>query len=252
MSTALSNQDIYERIYAAISERRLLPGTKLSEERLAQTFRTHRSRVREVLMRLSQEMLIELRANRGAFVACPTPRDLRDVFDMRRALERAIVVQLTERYGGQPVAALRSHIASEDEARASGDRASLARLTGEFHVRLALITDNRMFSDALRQLSALTSLAIAQYDAHAVHACPPHEHADLVAAIESGDAKRAERLLLAHLDHVEQGIQQPSAEPEELDFEHIFQLSPAPSDAAPKAAPAAKPAKATKTARKKD
>ena len=32
----LSNQEIYERIYAAISERRLLPGTKLSEERLAQ------------------------------------------------------------------------------------------------------------------------------------------------------------------------------------------------------------------------
>ena len=248
MSTALTNQEIYERIYSAISERRLLPGTKLSEERLAQTFRTHRSRVREVLMRLSQEMVIELRANRGAFVACPTPRDLHDVFDMRRALERAIVVQLTERYGGQPVAALRSHVASEDEARASGDRASLARLTGEFHVRLALITENRMFSDTLRQLSALTSLAIAQYDAQATCACPPHDHAQLVAAIEQGDAKRAERLMLAHLDHVEQGIQQPASEPDELDFEQIFQL---PTPPAAKPAKPAKPAAPPRPARRK-
>ena len=84
----LSNQEIYERIYAAISERRLLPGTKLSEERLAQAFHASRTRIREVLMRLSQEMVIELHANRGAFVASPTPRDLRDVFAVRRALEQ--------------------------------------------------------------------------------------------------------------------------------------------------------------------
>lgn len=236
MTVALTNQEIYERIYSAISERRLLPGMKLSEERLAQTFRTHRSRIREVLMRLNQEMVIELRANRGAFVACPTPRDLHDVFDMRRALERAIVAQLAERYGGQPVVALRSHIQSEDEARANGDRTKLAQLTGEFHVQLALITENRMFSDTLRRLSALTSLAIAQYDALAISACPPHEHAELVAAIEQGDVKRAERLMLDHLDHVEQGIQQPASEPAELDFEQIFQLSPHPSGTAAKPA----------------
>jgi len=38
VNQTLTNQEIYERIYAAISERRLLPGTKLSEERLAQAF----------------------------------------------------------------------------------------------------------------------------------------------------------------------------------------------------------------------
>ena len=229
MTAALSNQEIYERIYSAISQRRLAPGTKLSEERLATAFRTHRSRIREVLMRLSQELVIELRTNRGAFVACPTPRDLRDVFDMRRALERAIIIQLTEQYGGQTVVALRSHVQSEDRARAASDRAKLAQLTGEFHVRLALITENRMFSDTLRRLSALTSLAIAQYDSLATSACPPQEHAQLVEAIEQGDVRRAEALMAEHLDHVEHGIQQPTTV-DEPDFEQIFdiaQLTPA-------------------------
>ena len=241
MTTALSHQEIYERIYAAISQRRLLPGTKLNEERLAQTFHTSRSRIREVLMRLSQEMVIELRANRGAFVTSPTPRDLRDVFDMRRALERAIIAQLTTQQGSGAVAALRAHVHSEDRARAAGDRASLALLTGEFHVRLAAITDNRMYSDTVRRLSALTSLAISQYDSLATSACPPDEHARLVDAIEAGDARRAERLMLEHLDHVERGIQQPATEPVELDFHEIFQVEATPT--APAAAARRKPAK---------
>lgn len=226
MPTPLSHQEIYERIYTAISQRRLLPGTKLSEERLAQAFNANRTRIREVLNRLAQEMVVELHQNRGAFVASPTPRDLRDVFAVRRALERAIAAQLSTDYGGQPIAALRGHLDSEDRARASGDRASLARLTGEFHVRLAEITENRLFADNLRRLVALTSLAIAQYDALASSACPAHEHADIVAAIESGDARRAEKLMLEHLEHVEQGIKPPARNTGEIDFEQIFRLGP--------------------------
>jgi DNA-binding GntR family transcriptional regulator len=220
----LTNQEIYDRIYSAISERRLAPGTKLSEERLAQTFHASRTRIREVLMRLSQELVIELLPNRGAFVASPTPRDLRDVFAVRRALERAIAAQLSTQYGGKVIVAMRSHLKSEESARAVSDRAALARLTGEFHVRLAEITENRLFSDNLRRLVALTSLAIAQYDALATSACPDHEHADIVAAIEAGDARRAERLMLEHLDHVEQGIKPPATESDEMDFERVFQI----------------------------
>ncbi len=224
MTTHLNNQEIYERIYAAISDRRLPPGTKLSEERLAKAFHASRPRIHEVLMRLSQELVIELHLNRGAFVASPTPRDLRDVFAVRRALERAIAVELCEKFAGQTVAVLHTHLDNEEAARKSGARDVLARLTGEFHVRLAEITGNRLFSDNLRRLIALTSLAIAQYDSQTSNACPDHEHADLVAAIEAGDARRAEKIMLEHLDHVEQGIQIPATESDELDFEQIFQL----------------------------
>lgn len=73
---------------------------------------------------------------------------------------------------------------------------------------------------------ALTSLAIAQYDVHASSACPEHDHADIIAAIEAGDVRRAERLMLDHLDHVEQGLQPPAAEPAEIDFAQIFQVDP--------------------------
>lgn len=225
LTAPLTNQGIYDRIFDAISERRLLPGTKLSEERLAQTFHVSRTRIREVLMRLSQELVIELHVNRGAFVASPTQRDLCDVFAVRRALERAIAGQLSAQHAGQTITSIRRHLEDEAQARAMGDRAKLARLTGEFHIRLAEITENRLFSDNLRRLVALTSLAIAQHDALATSACPDHEHADIVAAIEAGDARRAERLMLEHLEHVERGIQPPSAVSNEIDFAQIFDFA---------------------------
>jgi DNA-binding GntR family transcriptional regulator len=227
----LTNQDIYDRIYAAISERRLLPGTKLSEERLAQAFHASRTRVREVLLRLSQELIVETHPNRGAFVASPTPEDMHHVFAVRRALERAIAAELSERYGGQPIAVLRGHLDSEARARAANDRAALARLTGDFHVRLAETTGNRIFTENLRRLVALTGLIIAQYDASASSACPEHEHQEIVKAIEAGDAKRAERLMLQHLVHVEQGIRPPEPGRNEVSFERIFGMEHA---AAPK------------------
>jgi DNA-binding GntR family transcriptional regulator len=231
----LSNQDIYERIYTAISERRLLPGTKLSEEKLAGAFLASRTRIREVLNRLGQEGVIDLQLNRGAFVASPTPRDLRDVFALRRAIERAVAVQLCAQLGGAVGGAgsasaldgLRLHLEAEDQARRAGDRAALARLTGSFHLRLAEATENRLFADSLRRLVALTGLAIAQYDVQASSACPDHEHGDIVAAIEAGDARKAERLMLQHLDHVEQGIRPPTEAAGELDFKSIFGLEPA-------------------------
>ena len=43
--------EIYERIYVAILEHRLHPGTKLGEERMADIFGVSRARVREVLAR---------------------------------------------------------------------------------------------------------------------------------------------------------------------------------------------------------
>jgi len=232
----LSNQDIYDRIYAAISERRLLPGTKLSEERLAQAFHASRTRVREVLLRLSQELIVQSHPNRGAFVASPTQEDMHHVFAVRRALERAIAAELSERFGGRAIAPLRGHLEREAKARAAGDRAALARLTGDFHIRLAETTGNRIFSDNLRRLVALTGLIIAQYDAQASSACPEHEHEDIVKAIEAGDAKRAERLMLQHLEHVEHGIQPPEAISSEVNFERIFGVGDIPPAKKPRRA----------------
>ena len=226
MSVKLTNQEIYDRIYAAISERRLLPGTKLSEEKLAEALHVSRTRVREVLLRLSQELIVESHPNRGAFVASPRAEDISQVFDVRRALERAIASELALAEGGATIAPLRQHLESEARARAAGDPMALARLTGDFHVVLAEATGNRLYTENLRRLVALTGLIIAQYSDNAHGACPEDEHAEIVRAIETGNAKKAEKLMLDHLNHVQAGIQPATGKSTEVDFRSILGVDP--------------------------
>lgn len=220
----LTNQDIYERIYAAISERKLQPGTKLSEERLATVFHVSRTRIREVLFRLSQELIVDLHPNRGAFIASPTQADMQDVFQVRQALEREVVVHLCQTCPHPSVPSLQAHLLLEEQARSGGDNAALAKLTGEFHLRLAEATGNRLFADNLRRLVALTGLIITQHGSQDSSVCTDQEHEDIVRAIEQGQPEQAARLMQDHLRHVEAGIKAMREVDTDTDFEAIFGL----------------------------
>src|SRR5690606_41980575 len=82
--------EIHERVYSAVLDNRLKPGTKLVEERLAEIFSVSRPRIREVLARLAHEQVVELIPQRGAFVAKPTIEKAKDVFEARRSEERRV------------------------------------------------------------------------------------------------------------------------------------------------------------------
>ncbi|HLS42492.1 MAG TPA: GntR family transcriptional regulator, partial [Paenalcaligenes sp.] len=84
---ALSATDIYDRILLAITERRLLPGARLVEERLVEVTGASRTRVRQVLARLAHEQLVTLVPNKGACIASPTVEEAQEVFYTRRLLE---------------------------------------------------------------------------------------------------------------------------------------------------------------------
>src|ERR1043165_9684243 len=69
---ASSTQRIVESITGAIVERRLMPGTKLAEQKIADIFKVSRTIVRQALNQLSRAHLVTLEQARGARVAQPT------------------------------------------------------------------------------------------------------------------------------------------------------------------------------------
>lgn len=197
---------IYARILAAIFEHRLPPGTKLGEDRLAHIFGVSRARIRRILPRLAHERLVTLEPNRGAFVAKPSVAQARDNFDARRLIEPGIVARFMQAAERGAVAKLRGHVAAERKARAVGDNPAIIRLSGEFHVLMAEMAGNAMLARTMHELTSLTCLIIALYDSPAVPHCRSDEHAQIVDAIAAGDKARATRLMIEHLDHVEQGL----------------------------------------------
>lgn len=211
---------IYERLLTAIFEHRLPPGTKLGEDRLAGIFGVSRARIRGVLPRLAHEGVVRLEPNRGAFVARPTVVEARDVFEARRILEPAIVVKLAhDRAKRSELAQLRQHVAAEAKARASNDTRTVVRLSGEFHILLAERAGNEMLAKTMRELASLTCLIIALYDKPAVPSCLGEEHGQIVDALAAGDGERAAKLMVEHLDHVEENLDLTVPDEEPVDLE---------------------------------
>jgi DNA-binding GntR family transcriptional regulator len=216
-----ANDDIYERIYVAILEHRLHPGTKLGEDKLAGIFGVSRARVREVLARMAHEQIVDLYPQRGAFVAKPSPEQAMDVFEARRLIEPALLRRLIETLAPEKVARLRQHQELELDARRRDDKRAVVRLSGEFHQLIAELAGNSALARSMRELSTLTCLIIFLYDAPTATSCRADEHSEIVDAIAKRDADRAERLMLAHLDHIEGSLNHGSSA-EDVDLEAIF------------------------------
>jgi DNA-binding GntR family transcriptional regulator len=216
-----SVDEIYERIYVAILEHRLHPGTKLGEEKMADIFGVSRARIREVLARLAHEQIVELFPQRGAYVAKPTTEQARDVFEARRLIEPAVLRRLVDTLSPEKIQRLRQHVEVEADARQRGDKRAVIRLSGEFHTLLAELAGNSALARTMRELCMLTCLTIFLYDAPTAQSCRDDEHQLIIDAVARRDRARAEKIMLDHLDHIEGSLQLDNANGE-ADLEAIF------------------------------
>jgi DNA-binding GntR family transcriptional regulator len=197
------DERIYRAVVNAVMSHRLPPGTRLGEADFCALYDVSRTTVRKALQRLAHDHIIELRPNRGAVVASPTPKEARDVFAARRALEREIVPLVVKRATPASLHAIRTAIDAEEEARHGADRTAWIRLGGEFHLLLAELAGNAVLQRFMAELVSRCSLIIALYENPGAPMCGNHDHHDLLTLIENGDAERATALIEHHLLEIE-------------------------------------------------
>lgn len=201
-----SNDLVYEHVYEAILEQKLAPGTRLSEESLADIFGVSRTVVRRSLLKLSHEQVVQLRPNKGAKVASVSIAESKQIFFARRIVERAIIELAIEKHNEADLAALIAIVEEERDCFQRGDRSVGIRLSGEFHFKLAEIAGNSQLTKFHRSLVPQTSLIIAQYEKRSTHHCSYDEHMGLVDVIREKSVQQAIDLMMQHLDHIEQKL----------------------------------------------
>jgi DNA-binding GntR family transcriptional regulator len=197
---------IHARVYEAIVEQQLPPGTKLGEEALCAVFGVGRTQIRRVLQRLASEHVVSLWPHRGAYVARPSVEEAREVFEARRALEAHVIAQLGNGLGAADAERLRRHLGQEQQARAAGERRRLIRRSGEFHLLLAELAGNGAIARFLRELVSRTSLIIAVYEAPGESCCPVDEHAAIIEALTARQPAVAAQAMHAHLVGIERRL----------------------------------------------
>lgn len=192
---------VYRALRKAILEQALTPGMKLPEDAIGDRLGVSRTLVREALARLALEGLVELKPNRGASVAYPTLEEARDVFDVRRGLERLVAETLAGRLTRAQADSLEAHVRLE-EAALGKDGPESIRLAGEFHIKLVEITGNALLVRYVQEVSSRCSLILAIYGRPHSSECAVSEHRELIEALLSGDARRAADLMDHHLQSV--------------------------------------------------
>ncbi|KXV03422.1 GntR family transcriptional regulator [Caballeronia megalochromosomata] len=196
-------ESIAENIRAAILEHRLAPGAKLTEAQLCEVFAVKRGTVRQALAQLSNERLVDLEPNRGAFVASPSLQEVHEVFEMRRIIELAVVERIAQGHGMRRLKSISATIGKERRAFESHDFSSWIRLSGEFHTELAALTGNTVLCECLSGLVARSTLISALYESLGKSSCSFEDHEDILAALDTGDATKAAVLMAQHLRDVE-------------------------------------------------
>ena len=198
-----TEESVHSSIYDAVMDHRLPPGTKLTESAFSEFFGVSRTVIRKALFRLSQQNIVELRPNRGAVVASPTPEETHAVFDARRLVERELIAQVALSAKKKQIEQLRQLAEQENTAKGKGDGRALVRLSGDFHILIAEFAKNPVLADFLNSLVSRTSLIIALYEAPGVPMCSNHDHRELIEKIEDHDPEAAAVAMVEHLTEIE-------------------------------------------------
>lgn len=227
--SAVSDNAIYDRLISAILDHRLEPGTKLIEDKLATAFGVSRTRIRPVLVRLANESIITLRPNRGAVVTQPTPQEAKEIFETRRMIEPTLVARFIDAASEADVAVLRQLIQDEEAAQSQGDRHRAIRLSGQFHLWIAEKSGHKTLGRMLVELVSRTSLILMTYSTQAAaHTAAPNAtcgctaHRALLDAIRLRIPQEAQRLMLTHLQDIENQLVWERQDPVPLDLKNLL------------------------------
>ena len=189
----------YEHVKGAILTGDIPPNTFLTEGRLAEEIGISRTPVREALLRLQAEGMVELFPKKGALVTAPTPQETREVFEARALIEEWAAGQMWTRRA-EAVPALRQQLDRMAAAFKADDVSTFSAADRAFHEVIveaagnSVITrqychlrdrqivivagnlrgDKARMTNSLRQHRELLKLMEAGTRAQFVHACREH------------------------------------------------------------------------------
>ena len=169
------------------------PGSRLVEAEIARQLETSRGPIREALAQLRAEGLVVDQPRRGSFVATVSNDDIRDIYELRGALESKAARLIVEHADEAAVAELSGIVDGLKAAAEQADRDAFAVLDAKFHAELCRLSRNRriyhVFVQQAELLNVLLRLEITtQYETLDGIL---NEHLQLFSDLSSGDAERA-------------------------------------------------------------
>jgi DNA-binding GntR family transcriptional regulator len=191
---------IRERVLAGLRQEiisgTLRPGDRLVERELADRFGVSRVPVREAVRALVTEGFVHFETPRRALVRRLTLDDVRELFELREALEVYAAGLAAARATPEDLAETEKLLASAAAATEAGDAEAITDINSRLHDRIMAMAGNGLLTEALEPVAGRLRWMTRRNEEW------PHllvEHRELYEAIASGDPERARAQALVHV-----------------------------------------------------
>jgi DNA-binding GntR family transcriptional regulator len=190
---------------------RIADGVVYSSKALATELGVSNGPIREAMLALVDDGLMEAVPNKGFRAVPVAPADLAEIYEMRLLLEVPVVARLARRGLPSDRAARLTGLADTIERTArSRDLAGNLAADRDFHLSLLAAGGNGRLVDAVARLRDQTRLRnLRTINADGSLVASAEEHRPLLAAIVRHDERAAERLMRQHLEHIRQDWSRP-------------------------------------------
>lgn len=177
-------------------------GTVYSATALAAELGVSPTPIREAMLDLANDGLVEVAPNKGYRVTAPTEQDLNEIAELRLLIEVPVLESVVELAGDDELDRLDAAVEACAAAAAKGDLSGFLLADREFHLGLLEHSGNsrlRRLVAALRDQTRLVGLKDLADSGQLGESAA--EHRAILEAVKARDAKRAQDLMRQHLLH---------------------------------------------------
>jgi DNA-binding GntR family transcriptional regulator len=205
MSDNLPLRDaVFNTLRDAILKGNLQPGQHLMEMQLATQLGVSRTPVREAIRKLELEGLVIMVPRKGARVAAISEKSLRDVLEVRRALEELSVTLACKRMEKTTINELREINRTFHQECQSNDVVKIAQIDEDFHQTIYQAADNTRLLQMLNQLQNQMYRYRVEYIKNTERRKYLYEeHENLIRNLEERDIPKASETIHQHILHQE-------------------------------------------------
>lgn len=196
----------YRRLEEAIVTLSLRPGAVLTEAQMIELVAVGRTPVREALIRLAQQGLVEILPRKGVVVTAIDAIDVMAALDTREVLERLIAAEAARRAGPGERSAILAKARAMREAAQADDVNAYMRFDKELDALVATAARSPYASRAVEPLQALIRRAWYFFDRQVDLVPAAYHHVSLAQALVAGEPAAAAEASDALMQHLRTGL----------------------------------------------
>jgi DNA-binding GntR family transcriptional regulator len=198
---------VFEKLRGEILSLELKPGQLIDEASLASRFKVSRSPVREALVRLETEGLINTLPNKGTIVAPLNIEEFPRYIDALDLIQRAVTRLAAIHRTDKELVVIKQAQAEFRKRVKANDALGMIEQNANFHLAISNAGKNRILTDTYRRILNEGRRALRLYFRSYEDTLPPElcdAHDKMIQAIERRDPDWAERLAHEHAEEVHQ------------------------------------------------